>query len=222
MRITAAVTVPPRPESSIAGPRRSSTNERCDRCAAATTPAISDARGARSLAARGYVLRCQPLGGTVTCTLRTALFTGTSVPASALLDVELACRSGQASGASRVLAGNGVPQQRLHSEALSLRQCESLGWAARIWAAHADRTAGVGVGICRPGMVTWPLAPTAGSGIDGMPCLPAQATAARAAVMLPSGALACVLVPPPRLGTVGPVSRSARREGERGQCGWRY
>jgi hypothetical protein len=74
---------------------------------------------------------------------------------------------------------------------------------AWICVAQADRTAGLGVGV-PPGMLGAPSAPTTGSGIHGIPCCRAQATAARQAAKLsaPDGALARVWVPPPRLGTV--------------------
>jgi hypothetical protein len=67
--------------------------------------------------------------------------------------------------------------------------------------AQADRTASVGVGD-PPGILGRPSAPTTGSGIHGIPCRRAHATAARQAAKLPDDALCCVCVPPPRLGTV--------------------
>src|SRR6516164_2578899 len=87
------------------------------------------------------------------------------------------------------------------SDALTLGSVSLVASARRICPAQAERTAGVGCGV-PPGIVTWPSALSTGSGTPGIPWLRAQATAARAAARLPGAALACVWVPPLRLGTV--------------------
>src|SRR6516165_9164420 len=86
------------------------------------------------------------------------------------------------------------------SDALTVGSVAPAAVAARICAAHADSTSGVGLGA-PPGKLTCPLAPNTGSGTFGMPCLRAHPMAARAAARLP-GDVPCWALPPPRLGTV--------------------